>query len=120
MPSLRWIGGKARCSQSVRSQRRQVMPIGTAALTLWTSRASPYTRCGAWLTSQPSEMASSGCAAPKPPRVWRTVRATHRYVAPSGMRDSCVRTMPGVMNALWTFQRGQRPENRANRIPEAE
>ena len=28
--------------------------------------------------------------------------------------------MPGAMNALWTFQRGQRPEKRANWIPEAE
>ena len=31
MPSLRWIGGKARCSQSMRSHSRQVIPIGTAA-----------------------------------------------------------------------------------------
>ena len=72
------------------------------------------------LTSQPSEIASSGCAAPKPPSVCRTVRATQRYVVPSGIRETCVRMMPGVMNALCTFQRGQRPEKRAKRMPEAE
>ncbi len=38
---------------------------------------------------------------------------------PSGMRETWIRTMPGVRNALNMFQRGHAPENRAKRIPDA-
>ena len=50
----------------------------------------------------------------------RMVRAMQKYFAPSGMIESCVRMLPGDMNALCTFQRGQEPEKRAKRMPEAE
>ena len=40
------------------------------------------------------------------------------YVVPSGMRESCVRTIPGVMKAPCTFHRGHSPEKRAKRIPD--
>ena len=39
---------------------------------------------------------------------------------PSGIRDTWIRIIPGVRNALNTFHRGHAPENRANRIPDAE
>ena len=39
---------------------------------------------------------------------------------PSGIRESCVRTVSGVMNAACTFHLGHRPEKRAKRMPEAE
>ena len=39
---------------------------------------------------------------------------------PSGIWESWVRIIPGVRKAWKTFQRGQAPENRAKRSPEAE
>ena len=38
---------------------------------------------------------------------------------PSGICESCVRIMPGVRNAVNKTQRGQAPEKRAKRRPDA-
>ena len=38
---------------------------------------------------------------------------------PSGIREFWMRIIPGVRNALKTFHRGQAPEKRAKRMPEA-
>ena len=51
--------------------------------------------------------------------VLRMVRAMQKYMMPSGMRETCMRIMPGVRNAPSTFQRGQAPLKRAKRMPEA-
>ena len=64
-------------------------------------------------------MAWTVCDAWKPPRPLGTVRARQKKLLPSGILDNCVRMRPGVRNAAWMFQRGQAPEKRAKRMPEA-
>ena len=116
-----WIEGKARWPHSSRSQSRHVTPIGTEASGLLEIDAvrvdePPRVRD---LAAELDARAACGASRSRP-ALLRIVRATEKYVVPSGICETCVRTVCGVMKALCTFQRGHAPEKRANRMPEAE
>ena len=74
----RWSGGNALCSQSIRSQRRQVSPTGTRTSRFSRSMPSAYTSSLARDASQPSPMATIDRGACQPPYSRFTVRAIQK------------------------------------------
>ena len=110
--------GKARCSQSMRSQRRQVTPDGRRRVRVLEVDAVGVDQLARVLDPAAEADGLHGLlrvvAAASPCGWCGRGRSTS---LPSGMRETWMRIIPGVMNAAKTFQRGHAPLKRAKRMP---